>query len=167
MYTTNKGNNIADNECIGGYSIEEWEKIETEFYKDLENHREYDKPFRTLINEILKNETSGSFAMKTELEPNMFSRLKHKVDDSDPCQKNTIITICVAYNLDLMMAQALMHSLGSGLNGRNKNDYAYAFILTRCRGKTIEECNDILKKIGLKRSYLLGEEGRRKVRKRK
>ncbi len=156
-----------NSECIAGYSLEKWKKIKTEFYKDLENHREYDIPFRTLINEILKNETSGSFAMKTELEPNMFSRLKHKVDDSDPCQKNTIITVCVAYKLDLMMAQALLHSLGSGLNGRNKNDYAYAFILTRCREKTIQECNDILKNFGLKRSYLLGEEGRRKVRKRK
>lgn len=105
--------------------------------------------------------------MKTEFEPNMFLRLKHKADDSDPCQKNTIITVCVAYKLDLMIAQALLHSLGSGLNGRNKNDYAYAFIFTRCREKIIEECNDILKNFGLKRSYLLGEEGRRKVWKRK
>lgn len=148
-------------ESIAGYEYEEWQKLEKEFIKDYANSTKYNKSFRTLIREILEGETERSFSNKTELSENMFSRLKNQVDEKDPPQRNTLISVCVGYDLDLMMAQALLHSLGLGFNRFNKRDYAYSFLLTRCRGKDISECNEILKKLGVEERYYLGAHARK------
>lgn len=50
----------------------------------------------------------------------MLYRLKKQVDEKDPPQRNTLITVCIAYKLDLMMAQALLYSLGLGFNRLTK-----------------------------------------------
>lgn len=148
-------------EYIAGYEYEEWENLHQQFLKDLANSKKYNKSFTELINEILEGETATGFEKKTELSPNMLSRLKNRVDENDPPQKSTIISVCVGYKLDLMMAQALFHSVGSGLNRFNKTDYAYSFLLTRCRDKDIYECNEILRELGVRESYLLGAHARR------
>ena len=60
------------------------------------------------------------------------------------------------------MTQALLYSLGLGFNRFSKRDYAYTFLLTRCRGKTIDECNQILEKLGIEQKYWLGSYAKRK-----
>lgn len=158
---------MIDNGYIAGYSFDQWKEMEERFEKDFENSVKYNKPFSALINEVLKGETAGKFEKRTGLTQNMLSRLKNRVDSANPSQKNTIITVCVAYDLDLMMAQALLYSQGSMLNRFNKNDYAYSFILTQCRGKSVDECNEILKKLGIEEGYLLGEYARKPRKKHK
>lgn len=115
-----------------------------------------------MISSVLEDATYKSFADKTQLSANMLYRLKKQVDEKDPPQRNTLITVAVAYNLDLMMTQALLYSLGLGFNRFSKRDYAYTFLLTRCRGKSIDECNDILEKLGIEEKYRLGRHARRK-----
>jgi hypothetical protein len=122
------------NEYIAGYEYAEWEKLENEFKRDYANSTKYNKSFQTLIREILEGETERSFADKTELSENMLYRLKNQVDEKDPPQRSTLISVCVGYNLDLMMAQALLYSLGLGFSHNNKRDYAYSFLLTRYNG---------------------------------
>ena len=119
-------------ENIAGYDFEkEWKKLKDEFEKDYKNSMRYNKSFRELIGEILEGETYMSFSYKTELNPNMLYRLKKQIDEKDPPQRNTLISVCIGYDLDLMMTQALLHSLGLDFNRFIKRDYAYAFLLTR------------------------------------
>lgn len=152
---------------IAGYSFEEWEKIQKQFEKDFANSTKYNKSFREMICEILEGETYQSFECKTGLCPNMFYRLKHSVDEKDPCQRNTLLTVCIAYNLDLLMTQALLNSLGLEFNRHSRRDSAYAYLLTRCRGKSINECNEILSGLGIPKTYWLGVHARNKRRKKK
>lgn len=147
---------------LAGYTYEEWEKLEKEFLNDYEKSTVYNKSFGELISEILECETYMSFAEKTHLSENMLYRLKKQVDEKDPPQRNTLISVAVGYNLDLMMTQALLYSLGLGFNRFSKRDYAYTFLLTRCRGKTIDECNQILEKLGIEQKYWLGSYAKRK-----
>lgn len=149
--------NRKEEEYIAGYSYDEWRKIERQFQDDYDNSTKYNKSFNELINEILQDETLMSFMSKTGLGQSMFYRLKNQVNENDPPYMYTLISFCVGYNLDLMMAQALLHSLGLDFNRHNKRDYAYSFLLTRCRGKSIDECNDILEKLGIPQKYWLGE----------
>lgn len=151
-----------NNYDIAGYSYEEWQKIENQFHRDYETSTKYNKSFSELIGEILEGETDLTFSMKTGLSPNMLYRLKKVVDEKDPPQRNTLISVCVGYHLDLMMAQALLYSLGLGFNRFSKRDYAYSFLLTRCRDKDIDECNEILKALGVEERYFLGAHARRK-----
>ncbi len=64
------------------------------------------------------------------------------------------------------MTQALLNSLGLDFNRFNKRDYAYTLLLTRCRGKGIEECNEILEELGIEEKYWLGFHARKKNNKR-
>lgn len=146
---------------IAGYSYDEWEKIVKQFERDFANSTKYNKSFSEMIGEVLEGETYMSFAEKTKLSENQLYRLRKRVDEKDPPQRNTLISVCIAYDLDLMMTQALLHSLGLDFNRFNKRDYAYTFLLTRCRGKSIDECNEILKELGIEEKYWLGTYARK------
>lgn len=146
---------------IAGYSYDEWEKIVKQFERDYANSTKYNKSFTEMIGEILEGETYMSFGNKTKLNANQLYRLRKRVDEKDPLQRNTLMSVCVAYDLDLMMTQALLHSLGLDFNRFNKRDYAYTFLLTRCRGKSIDECNEILKELGIEEKYWLGTYARK------
>lgn len=148
-------------EYIAGYTFDEWEKLEKEFCRDFANSTKYNKSFREMIREILEGETDMSFSYKTGLSPNMLSRLRNRVDKQDPPQRSTLLSVCIGYDLDLMMAQSLLYSLGLGFNRFSDRDYAYTFLLTRCRGKSIEECNEILEKLGVSKKYWLGSYARK------
>lgn len=150
---------------IAGYSYDEWEKIVKQFERDYANSTKYNKSFSEMIGEILEGETYMSFGNKTKLNVNQLYRLRKRVDEKDPPQRNTLMSVCVAYDLDLMMTQALLHSLGLDFNRFNKRDYAYTFLLTRCRGKSIDECNEILKELGIEEKYWLGTYARKNGRK--
>lgn len=150
---------MGDN--IAGYSYDEWEKISKQFERDFANSTKYNKSFSEIVGEVLEGETYMSFAEKTKLCENQLYRLRKRVDEKDPPQRNTLISVCVAYELDLMMAQALLHSLGLDFNRFNKRDYAYTFLLTGCRGKGIDECNEILKELGIEEKYWLGSYARK------
>lgn len=150
-----------NDDYLAGYSYDEWVKLEKEFLEDYEKSTKYNKSFSELISEILDEETYMSFAEKTQLSENMLYRLKKQVDEKDPPQRNTLISVSVGYHLDLMMTQALLYSLGLGFNRFSKRDYAYTFLLTRCRGKSIDECNNILEKLGIEKKYWLGSYARK------
>lgn len=147
---------------IANYSYDEWEKLKNQFEKDYANSTKYNKSYSEMMGEILKGETYKSFADKTQLNENQLYRQCNRVDEKDPPQRNTLMSICIAYDLDLMMTQALLHSLGLDFNRFNKRDYAYTFLLTRCRGKSIDECNEILKELGIEQKYWLGSYARKK-----
>jgi len=141
---------------IAGYSYEEWKKLEKEFKTDLNNSRKYNKSFSELIGEILEGETQKGFVDKTGLSEAMLSRLRNRVDEKDPPAKKTVVTVCIAYHLDLMMTLALLHSVGSDFNAHNRRDYVYTYLLTRCRDKSVDECNEILKELRIEEKYWLG-----------
>ncbi len=144
------------------YSEEEWVKIKKQFDTDFKRYNKHIKSFRELINEILDGETEGTFVRKTELSYNMFSRIRTQVDKENPPQRNTLMSIAVGYKLDYQITSALLKSIGVDFILSNPRDYAYQFLLTNCRGKNIEECNEILKALGVEERYWLGVHARKK-----
>lgn len=147
---------------IAGYTYDEWRKLEKEYQEDLEKSNRHIKSFQQLINEILDGETDMSFAHKTNLNPNMLYRLRHSTNAKNPPRLSTIISVCIGYDLNITLAQDLLRSLGLGFNPHKNRDCAYIFLLTRCRGKDIPNCNLILKELGLKDNELLGASTREK-----
>lgn len=148
-------------ECPNCYTAEEWKKVKGQFHTDFKRYNDHIKSFNTLINEILDGETEGTFAKKTGLSNNMFSRIRNYVNKKDPPQRSTLISIAVGYNLDFQITARLLESLGSGFTLSNERDYAYQFILTNCRGKSVDDCNEILKCLGVEEKYWLGAHARR------
>ena len=153
---------INENVIPKGYTVEKWEEMFLKFENDLKNSQRYTESFRELINKILGNDTYLDFISKTDLSANMFYRIKQRVEKNDPPQRSTLISICVGYDLDLIVTQVLLDSLGLGFNYQNRRDYAYIFLLTQCRGKEIKECNEILKALNIEEKYWLGQYARSK-----
>lgn len=151
------------NNKIGGYTTEEFQKIEKQFHKDYDMYNKHIKSFQVLINEILEGETDSSFVKKTELSYNMFSRIRKYVDKNNPPQRNTLMSVAIGYGLDYQLTAALLDSIGLSFILSNKRDYAYQFLLTNCRGKSVRECNEILKQLGVEEKYWLGVHARKKV----
>ena len=143
------------------YTKDEWERIENQFYKDFRMYNKHIRPFQTLISEILKGETETSFANKTQLSPNMFYRIRTQANRKDPVKKSTLLSVAVGYNLDYQLTVALLESIGAKFILSTPRDYAYQFILINCRGKNIDECNEILKELGLEDNDLLGYHARK------
>ncbi len=148
---------------IGGYTKEEFQKIEKQFHKDYDMYNKHIKSFRELINEILDGETETTFVEKTELSYNMFCRIKKYVDKSNPPQRNTLMSIAIGYGLDYQLTAALLDSIGLSFILSNPRDYAYQFLLTNCRGKSVNECNEILEHLGVEEKYWLGMHARKKI----
>ncbi len=148
---------------IGGYTPEEFQKLEKQFHKDYQMYNKHIKSFSELINEILEGETDRTFVEKTGLSYNMFSRIRKYVDKNNPPQRNTLMSVAVGYGLDYQLTSALLDSIGLSFILSNKRDYAYQFLLTNCRGKSVDECNKILEHLGIEEKYQLGFHARKKV----
>lgn len=144
------------------FTQEELDVLEKQFNKDFNTYNENVQSFSELISNILVHETAGTFERKTGLSQNMLSRMKNQISKKDPPKRNTLMSVCVGYNIDLPLASRLFDSLGVAFSYQSKRDYAYVFLLTECRGKSIDECNEILERLGIEECYWLGSHARYK-----
>lgn len=90
---------------------------------------------------------TGIFQNKTLLDPINYSRV----------QKNTynfkmpaIIAMGIGLCLPLTEMNLILSLAGFTFNANDKQQQAYQFLFTSYFGKTIEECNELLEKLGLK-----------------
>lgn len=143
-----------------GFTEKEWEKFKSQYEKDYKMYNKHVKSFPEMINEILCGETETSFSTKTGLSPNMFCRITKYVNRNDPPQRSTLMSVAIGYNLDYQLTAKLFDSLGIGFILSNSRDYAYQYLLTNCRGKSVDECNEILHSLGIEDKYLLGSHAR-------
>lgn len=162
----NRNDSNLEKEKVRKETIEKYEEaleqqIIQRFREDQSNNEKIIKPFTKMIEDILGDDTYDEFQAKTELGHDMFYSLKKRVNKDNPCNKSTIVSVCVGYNVGLQIAEELLRSQGSSFNPHSERDAAYIMLLTECRGKTVEECNDLLEKIGVKKSFRLGACARR------
>lgn len=69
----------------------------------------------------------------------------------------SFISMCMGLNLDLPTAESLLESLSLRFDRTDKVDCAYMYLLTHHQGLNIEDCNKILKGLGIdKANDLLG-----------
>ncbi len=143
------------------YEEEREQQIISRYEKDYSNSQKMIKPFIEIFAEIIGTDTYNEFLEKTGLGKDTFYNLKKWVNRDNPSSKVTIVSVCVGYNVGLQIARELLRSQGSSFNPHSKNDSAYMMLLTECRGKTVEECNEILEKVGIKKNCRLGVCARR------
>ncbi len=130
--------------------------------------------------EILVNQFENNFGINGKLEKNFAEKFNIllaekdiEVDEfveetglSDEIYKNyrrgkgdpslnSITAFCHAFEFDRNAFDSLLRAGGFTINYRKKRDCAYAFIITDCAEMSVEECNEFLKKVGLKDNELL------------
>lgn len=143
-------------EVIEKYEEEHEQQIIRRYKRDYENKQNIIKPFTEIFEGIIGGDGYKKFQDKTELGVSMYYTLKGRVNKEDPTSKATIVSVCVGYNVGLQIAEELLRSQGSSFNPHGKRDSAYIMLLTEYRGKTVEECNKLLEKLGIEKKYWLG-----------
>lgn len=143
-------------EAIEKYEEEHEQQILERYQEDRSNNEKMIKPFSELIAEIFGEDTYDVFQAKTGLGHDMFYTLRDKTDARNQRSKNTIVSVCVGYDVGLKIAEELLRSQGSSFNPHSAIDSAYIMLLTEYRGKTVDECNELLEKLNIKESYRLG-----------
>ena len=67
----------------------------------------------------------------------------------------SIVAFCIACNMDMLNTVTLLESLGLTFRRTSKVDYAYSYLIVNYRGKSIPECNEVLKILGIDDEDLL------------
>lgn len=148
-------------EAIEKYEEEHERQIISHYDEDCNKSEIIVKSFQKILKDIIGEDTYIQFQDKTGLSANMFYDLKKWVGRQRPSSKSTIVSVCVGYDVGLKIAEELLRSQGSILNPHNKTDSAYIVILSEYRGKTVDECNALLEKLGIKKTDRLGTCARR------
>lgn len=112
----------------------------------------------------------GIDAKKAEELTGLNRSLFHNLEKPDGViLKRFVVSIGVGFGLDVHSTEYMLESCGMRFNTNNRLDRAYILLLEEHKGKSIEDCNTILKELGVKGKDLLGEleRGAYKPRKRK
>lgn len=132
---------------------EDYNKFKKDYGLSLKNN----KTFSEIVNEIMdcKGLTIEALQEKSKIDRRTICRLKSgkiktqkRVMEYMPNMK-TIIAFCVACNLDMLNTITLLESLGLSFKKTSLVDYAYCYLIANYSGKSIAECNAVLKNLGI------------------
>ena len=121
---------------------------------DCKNFGEH---MRLLIKE--KGWDTVEFSEWTGLNNTMFSRIKR--DDYMP-DKRIFATLCVAFELGMFEVMRIIQFTKITVLQKDDLLQKYFYVIDCHRGKAIEECNDILRALGVEEKDLLGSRKNKK-----
>jgi hypothetical protein len=131
---------------------DEIEQLKADFEREFNSFTSYTPSFCTQVQKILVKKGCNnpkSFQDETHLDENVFGRIK-RGEHNDIIQISFahLIAICFGLNVDLKTADNIISAAGYTV-GDTKERHAYHFLLTAFKGRTIEDCNNFLSRMGL------------------
>lgn len=132
------------------------QKMKEQFEESYEILCKTNEPFHVKMAKIyeFKKMTPYKFTESTELSRKFYNEFKR---EGYIPRMSTFISMCMGFNLDLPAAESLLASLSLGFEKTDRLDCAYMFLLTHYQGMCIEDCNKILRGLGItEKRYLLG-----------
>lgn len=149
--------------------LEEQERVWTEynkFKKDYALSLKNNKPFPEIVKDIMseKGLTIEALQEKSKIDRRTIFRLRSGLIKSRTREMEylpsikTIVAFCVACDLDMLNAITLLESVGLSFKKTSMVQYAYCYLIMNCRGKTIYECNTVLKNFGIDKEDFLRDD---------
>lgn len=74
-----------------------------------------------------------------------------------------VVSISIGFKLGPILTQRLLQAAGLAFRLENPNHIAYIYILENCGDLTIEECNEVLESLGVKKTKRLGSYERKPI----
>ncbi len=132
------------------------EDLVFKFEQDFDTVGQINYSFAEMFNKLLahKQINKEEFLSEIGLSEDTFDN--YTSGKGDPSLRG-LTAFCIAFEIDNNSFLTLLRSGGYSINFKKKRDCAYAFLITDCQGMTIQECNEVLKEIGLKEHDLLPE----------
>ena len=145
-----------------------WEEYE-KFKKDYERSLLNNKTFPEIVTSIMTDAgyTVENLSEVSGIDTRTIYRLRSgKIRNNKGEEKEylphlkTIIAFSIACDLDMLMTITLLESLGLSFKRTSEVHYAYCYLIVNCRGTSIQECNEVLKKLKVHSNYLLADNGK-------
>ena len=132
------------------------QKLVFKFENDFDTVGQINYSFAEMFNKLLnyKQISKEEFLEEVGLSEDTFDN--YSKGKGDPSLRG-LTAFCIAFEIDNNSFLTLLRSGGYSINFKKKRDCAYAFLITDCMGMSIQECNEILKGIGLEEHDLLPE----------
>ena len=92
-------------------------------------------------------------AALTGLNENLFKNLSKP---GGTIQKRFVVSIGVGFQLDVHLTEYILESCGMRFCESSRLDKAYIYVLQNCKGKGIDECNGVLRDLGIEGKDMLG-----------
>lgn len=140
----------------GNYTDKDWKVLKQQFDDDFELQKEIENSFQGLIKDLFDKRgiTNGAtFQKMTGIDARYYGEFTRR--QSYVPSKAKLVKVCTVLDIDYDKVCKLMEALGSDFRKDKKVDYAYYYILLNFRGENIENCNVILKELGLEDRDLL------------
>lgn len=136
-------------------------KICADFKRNFEMSLTIEKTLNEQICDIMKSKhwDIEEFLVNTELDPMTFSRLTKKPNHA--FKLKTIITICIALELNAIQTEKLINKIGLTFSPTNRTHAAYVLLLDKFNNIGIKECNKILKELSIPKKDHLGTNARK------
>lgn len=135
------------------------------FKKDYELSLKTNKTLPEIVKSIMEEKglTIDDLVDKSKIDKRTIYRLrsgiiKTRTRDMEylPSIK-TIVAFCIACRLDMLNAITLLETVGLSFKRTSEVHYAYCYLIMNCRGKTIGDCNKVLRDFGIDEEDLLRE----------
>lgn len=129
---------------------EKWIESYDKNFNHNKQQLSYPELVEQLINDFHINKIN--FMGKTGLDDKSFDRFKK---GKIPSLKKLIL-ICVVFEIDIQSLIGLLRALGRTFNLTDPVHYAYYKLVEDYKGHNVDECNELLRKIGItENKYLL------------
>ncbi len=146
---------------------EEIRSMLTELYKEA---RAVQRPFGETVEEIMREKGitkrwGGKKILDvtraeevTGLDSEIFRKKMYRAD----CVPDmaTVMSMCIGFKLDSVCANRLLQAAGLTFRLDNPDHIAYLFLLSYCKDWDINQCNEWLEKLGVRKSRQLGSRHR-------
>jgi len=110
--------------------------------------QDFDFTFQEQFKKLCKRNkeiNAKNFADRTGYSVQRFYRMNNGATTS----METFVAFCIAFEIDIKNATKLLRSLGITFKPTDVAHCAYSYLISECVGKSLLECNEILKELGI------------------
>lgn len=128
--------------------------LKEEFEKNFELDKKINKTYIEVmenVKEVYKPKLS-TFVNETGLGKTTYYNL---IGGYDKPLMTSLVSFAIVFKINLKNVEDLLRAWGLGFEPGNKIHHAYAQLIEKFSGKTMYECNEFLKEIGIDEKYWL------------
>lgn len=130
--------------------------LKEEFDKNFELDKEINKTYVEVMEVVKKTHkpTLQKFIDETGLGKGTFYNLTNGY--KKPLM-TSLVAFAVVFKINLKNVEDLLRAWGLGFEPGNKVHHAYSQLIEKFSGKTMAECNEFLKEVGIHEKYWLND----------
>jgi len=128
--------------------------LKEEFDKNFELDKEINKTYVEVMEVVKKTHkpTLQKFIAKTGLGKSTYYNL---IGGYDKPLMTSLVSFAIVFKINLKNVEDLLRAWGLGFEPGNKVHHAYSQLIEKFSGKTMAECNEFLKEVGIQEKYWL------------